>query len=336
MMMIWDNEARLLKNMFPEVTDSTIEKVLSVAKVVEYPPKRMLCRQGEVADTFYILLEGTVGVYLEVEANDEIYQIDKIRHGCFGEVALMLNTRRTAFIITKEPVKVLEISRTSFDSLSVEIPEFSQAVAKMLIRRLVEQDERKIVRLHPKANEQASESVPQWVMHRLAERQTEGSLEEIRASREVKVKPIWGQPRKDTQYETDIFVIMPFKDEFNVIYEHYIKRVALEMGLRIKRGDDPFVGSSPIIDEIWAIMNAARLIIADCTGNNPNVFYELGIAHTLGKPTIILTQDGNVPFDVKHQRYIRYEDSTSGMPKLQDNLREALRKILNIAKTRED
>lgn len=92
---------RALKNIFPELSSEAIDKLLNSAKMVKYARKHMLCRQGEIADTFYILIEGTVGVYLEIQANDEIYQVDRIRQGCFGEVALLLGTRRTAYIISK-------------------------------------------------------------------------------------------------------------------------------------------------------------------------------------------------------------------------------------------
>lgn len=101
------------------------------------------------------------------------------------------------------------------------------------------------------------------------------------------------------------------------------------MNLAIKRGDD-FFTHHDIMLEVWSAMNNARIIIADCTGRNPNVFYELGIAHTLGKPTILLTQDiGDIPFDVRSKRFIVYQNSMTGLTPLRVNLRAAIEKILS-------
>jgi len=68
------------------------------------------------------------------------------------------------------------------------------------------------------------------------------------------------------------------------------------------------------------------VIVADCTGKNPNVFYELGIAHTLGKPVIIITQSARrYPFDIKHIRYIQYEYTPGGLKSFEKKLAEFLR-----------
>lgn len=62
-----------------------------------------------------------------------------------------------------------------------------------------------------------------------------------------------------------------------------------------------------IIQTVWKKINQAKFIIADCTGKNPNVFYELGIAHTLGKPVFMCSQNMNdFPFDIKHIRSYPY------------------------------
>jgi len=53
--------------------------------------------------------------------------------------------------------------------------------------------------------------------------------------------------------------------------------------------------------------------LCDCTGRNPNVFYEAGIAHTLGREVILITQnEQDIPFDLRHRRYIRYLDNVEG------------------------
>lgn len=137
-------------------------------------------------------------------------------------------------------------------------------------------------------------------------------------------------PLVDPQYETDIFMVMPFLEEMQTIYDIHIKSVARNLKLQIKRGDD-FFAQHAIMEEIWSATNAAKLIIADCTGKNANVFYELGIAHTLDKPTIMITQNReDIPFDVHHRRGIVYHNNPTGMRKFKKELRTAIIKILGL------
>lgn len=142
-------------------------------------------------------------------------------------------------------------------------------------------------------------------------------------------KPVFGPPRDEDQFHCDIFVIMPFATEFQSVYKNVILTIGKELNLRIYRGDD-FQSDYHIIDEIWSAMNFARLVIADCTGNNANVFYELGMAHTLGKPTILITQSvDKAPFDVQSRRLIRYENTIAGADGLKSDLRTAINQVLS-------
>jgi hypothetical protein len=80
------------------------------------------------------------------------------------------------------------------------------------------------------------------------------------------------------------------------------------------------------MSEIWSAICKARLVIADCTGRNPNVFYEIGVAHTMGIPVILLTQRmEDVPFDLRHIRFIKYEFTPRGMQKFEKELSATLR-----------
>lgn len=139
----------------------------------------------------------------------------------------------------------------------------------------------------------------------------------------------FGLPQIIPQHRSDIFMIMPFQgNSLDVVYRDHICLVARRLNLTIKRGDDFFTKRS-IMDDIWNAINAAKIIIADCTGRNPNVFYELGIAHTLGKKTIMITQNGNdVPFDLKQWRYMEYQVSSQGLKDLQRQLSNAIKSIL--------
>lgn len=139
-----------------------------------------------------------------------------------------------------------------------------------------------------------------------------------------------GVPLTDVQFISDVFVIMPFAEEFLSIYSDEIKPPIEELGLSVKRGDD-FWSRSLIMREVWSAIYNCSLVIAECTGRNANVFYELGIAHTLDKPVVMLTQDENdIPFDIRHLRHIKYEPTGSGLNILKEQLKSAVRQQLNL------
>ena len=106
---------------------------------------------------------------------------------------------------------------------------------------------------------------------------------------------------------------MPFTDELKPVYEDHVKAVTQRLGLTAVRADVFFAANS-IMSDVWNAINQARILIADCTGRNPNVFYELGIAHTLGKPVILIAQSADdIPFDIRHIRTIVYNFTPRGM-----------------------
>jgi hypothetical protein len=97
-----------------------------------------------------------------------------------------------------------------------------------------------------------------------------------------------------------VFVLMPFAAEFEEIYATCIKPTLEKRIARCLRADEIF-HNRPIVEIIWKNINEALLVVADLTGRNPNVFYEVGMAHTLGKEVVLVTQDLNdVPFDLRH------------------------------------
>ena len=105
------------------------------------------------------------------------------------------------------------------------------------------------------------------------------------------------------------FVMMPFGDRFEAVYRTLINPVASQFGLTTVRADEMF-SSGSIVEQIRVAIQQSRLCIADVSERNPNVLYEVGIAHTLGKPTILLTQNiEELPFDLKNLRTITYQPS---------------------------
>lgn len=148
----------------------------------------------------------------------------------------------------------------------------------------------------------------------------------------VTVAPIFGEPNRGSQFQADIFMVMPFRERYNAVYSNIIQPLAADLNLTIKRGDDFTSVTGAIMQEVWAALNACRVVIADTSEDNPNVYYELGIAHTLGKPAILLTQAKDfeqIPFDIRHLRFIVYEDSIPGAEKLEQDLRRAIVWLLN-------
>ena len=80
-----------------------------------------------------------------------------------------------------------------------------------------------------------------------------------------------------------------------------------------------------IIQDIVNLIDRAKVVVCDCTGRNPNVFYEIGIAHTLGREVVLLTQsEQDVPFDLRHLRYIRYLNNGEGLRELRTRLASRL------------
>ena len=93
------------------------------------------------------------------------------------------------------------------------------------------------------------------------------------------------------------FVMMPFSDELRVVFEQLIQPALA--GFEVIRADSR-LDERGILEKIITGIRDADLVIADITNTNPNVMYELGIAHTLGKPTIMIAQSADrLPFDIR-------------------------------------
>ena len=120
---------------------------------------------------------------------------------------------------------------------------------------------------------------------------------------------------------TFAFVLMPFATAFDDVYRIGIKEPAEAMGIRAERVDEQIYAEG-ILERIYRQIDAADIIIADMSGQNPNVFYEVGYAHAKAKLCILLTNNADdIPFDLKHRRHIVYGSSIQ-------TLREQLSKDL--------
>lgn len=109
------------------------------------------------------------------------------------------------------------------------------------------------------------------------------------------------------------FVLMPFASEFNDVYEFGIKGACTDAGLYCERVDEQvFLGS--MLDRIYSQISRADILVADMSGKNSNVFYEVGYAHALGRPVLLLTREASdIPFDLKHFPHIVYGDQIKSL-----------------------
>jgi len=156
-------------------------------------------------------------------------------------------------------------------------------------------------------------------------RKSLGALaEQNRSLEELGLRPKF-HSRNFTNKPNHAFFLCPFKEPFDTIYNDHIKRAVKEMGYSINRADELF-GTQPIIEDIWEQINSTTIVIADLTGRNPNVMYEVGMAHTIGVPTLIITQNiDDVPFDLKHHRCVIYAHTPRGCSDLEERIKGTLR-----------
>ena len=123
-----------------------------------------------------------------------------------------------------------------------------------------------------------------------------------------------------------VSVMMPFDASMNAVYEA-IKAAASDTGLECRRVDDIWEHST-VVQDVFSLIFKSYIVVCDFTGKNPNVFYEAGIAHTLGKHVIPITQSAqDVPFDLQHHRYAQYLNNSEGRDKLREELRSRFKTL---------
>lgn len=124
------------------------------------------------------------------------------------------------------------------------------------------------------------------------------------------------------------FVVMQFTDEFNALFDEVIRPTCQEYGYTVVRADE-FYNSGLIIDDITKSIRECAVVIADITPNNPNVYYEVGFAHGIAKPTILLSdrKREKLPFDISGFRTLFYDNTIGGKTAVEGRLRKHLEAI---------
>ncbi len=121
------------------------------------------------------------------------------------------------------------------------------------------------------------------------------------------------------------YAVMPYSKPWSEAVKNAIVSGASNCGFDCEvTGDLPTPGK--IVDQIWQGIRGSDAVIVDITGNNPNVFYELGLAHSLGKETILIAQESqDLPFDIRTTRYFTYDPKD--LSGLERSIEDALRSV---------
>lgn len=144
------------------------------------------------------------------------------------------------------------------------------------------------------------------------------SSEENNERRIVFSPNVFRVPNSGVDYSL-VSAMMPFTGDFTNVYDT-IKTAASSAGFSCTRADDIW-DDSTIIQDIFSLIFQSYVVVCDFTGKNPNVFYEAGLAHTLGKYVIPITQNADdIPFDLRHHRFIPYLNNVEGREELKVKL----------------
>jgi nucleoside 2-deoxyribosyltransferase len=124
--------------------------------------------------------------------------------------------------------------------------------------------------------------------------------------------------------------MQPFGGTLGGYYDSIFRPAIERIGLMPIRADAEIFSTGKIMDQVWRGIRSAKVLVAELTSKNPNVFYELGLAHALNKPVVLVSSnEDDVPFDLRHIRVIVYDrlDPFWGqklIDKVADNIESAL------------
>jgi hypothetical protein len=125
------------------------------------------------------------------------------------------------------------------------------------------------------------------------------------------------------------FVMMPFGSWFDRYYQDIYSPAISEAGFEPIRADELFTTGS-VVEQIWEQIQKSKVLLADLSGKNANVFYELGLAHAAKKPVVFTSAlVDDVPFDLRHLRVIIYDiREPEWAPRLRKSISDYLRNAM--------
>jgi len=122
------------------------------------------------------------------------------------------------------------------------------------------------------------------------------------------------------------FVLMPFSQPWSNNVWNTIRLSVEDLGIQCLRAD--LLYGPIVIEDIWIKIHQSAFIIADVTGTNPNVMYEIGLVHAIGKHSVLLCQETeHIPFDFRHLRHFFYQYSEESVTGISGNLKNAINHI---------
>jgi CRP-like cAMP-binding protein len=136
----------VLTQLFPQLSADSVANLEREARLEQHAPQVTLCREGEVEDSFYIIINGRVDVYKLLEG--QMLFINYLTAGAhFGDIALLLDVPRTATIITSEPTRVLRLDRTALNRFIERYPAIVVALSQLIIKRFLAHEEKQLMEI---------------------------------------------------------------------------------------------------------------------------------------------------------------------------------------------
>lgn len=166
------------------------------------------------------------------------------------------------------------------------------------------------------------------------------NLQKADEKRSMLVKPLF-KARSIEMKLDECFCILSFEEKRLKIFTKVIKPYLRDQfNIKAIKSGDNYNSNSDMIEDIWEKINEAAFIIADLSDNKPNVFYELGICHTLGKKVIQICDkesrdkdyNGKLPFDINTRLTYFYENSGAGSEELKDNFEKCINQMNTVEK----
>ena len=147
--------AKIIPRAFPGIKPEEVQEIITNSRIQSYPPETTVCRENEIENTFYMILEGDFEVS-KVINNTEIRILKSLTAGdFFGEMALIHNAPRAATVKTKTNVIVLELNKEGFDRVLKHSPSVAMAMVSEISNRLRQNDQLAIDDLRLRASELA-------------------------------------------------------------------------------------------------------------------------------------------------------------------------------------
>lgn len=130
-------------------------------------------------------------------------------------------------------------------------------------------------------------------------------------------------PTESPREQDLVAVMMPFDSGYLPVYQA-LQEASAVAGFRCQRADDMWINDH-IMDDVLSLIWRARVVISDLTGKNANVFYETGIAHTIGRDVVLISQSpSDIPFDLRTIRTVKYLANRQGLDQLKNQVRDRL------------